>query len=87
MMADKDNYLIQRKRLERLINEMEPHGAVHWDESRSPHFLRLRVDHPKMRIVLVETSGDWPVSEIADKSDDQVRELIVRLSNNRIRSN
>jgi hypothetical protein len=83
-MADKDDYRVQRRRIERLVAESEPAGMVHWDESRVPTFINLRVDHPLTGAILIVSAGDWHVSEIADKTDDELRQLLRAWSGGRL---
>ncbi len=83
-MADKDDYRFQRARLERLIAELAPGSVVKWNESRVPTWIRLRVDDPITGAILIVSSGDWHVSEIADKSDDQVRQLLKAWSGGKL---
>ena len=80
----KDDYRIQRARLERLVQELVPGGAVHFDPDRSPNYIRMRVDHPATGTILIVTSGDWHVSEIADKTDDELRALLKAWGGDRI---
>jgi hypothetical protein len=84
-MLDKDDYKVQRSRLESLIREMEPSAVINWDEDRSPNFIRLRVDDAVTGAILIVSSGDWHVSEIADKSDNQLRAFLSAWSANRLR--
>jgi hypothetical protein len=36
----------------------------------------MRADDPTTGAILIVSSGDWHVSEIADKSDEAVKELL-----------
>ncbi len=84
MSVDKDDYRVQTARLERLAHELAPGGTVDFDPDRLPHFIGMRVDHPTTGTVLTVTSGDWLVSEIADKTDDELRILLKSWSGGRL---
>lgn len=83
-MPSKDDYAVQRARIERLIREMEQSTDIRCDEDRAPTLLRFWVSHSLTGAILIP-SFDWHVSEIADKSDDELRALISALSANRLR--
>jgi hypothetical protein len=73
---DKDNYRVQQARLERLAKELAPGCEVHFDPDKPPTWMRMRVDDPNTGAILMLSSGDWHVSEIADKTDDEIRQLM-----------
>src|SRR5260370_13966839 len=72
----KDDYRIQQARLERLAKELSPGCKVHFDPDKPPTWVRMRVDDPNTGTILMLSSGDWHVSEIADKTDDEIRQLM-----------
>jgi len=72
----KDTYRFQQARLERLAKELSPDCEVHFDPDRPPTWVRMRVDDPNTGAILMVSSGDWHVTEIADKSDDEVKQLM-----------
>jgi hypothetical protein len=76
MNLPKDDFRVQQARLERLAKELAPGCAVLFDSDRVPTFVRMRADHPVTGAILIVSSGDWHVSEIADKTDDQLKELL-----------
>jgi hypothetical protein len=81
-MAGKDDYLIQRDRIETLVAESWPTAVVHWDPDRVPTWIRFSVHSGS--VVLLVSSGDHHVSEIADKTDDELRVLLKAWSGGKI---
>jgi hypothetical protein len=84
-MAEKDDPRIQRERIERIVKEVEPNAVVTFDGDAMPSFLKWRVTHGPSGTVLLESSGDWMASEVADKSDGQLKDLLMSLSGGRLR--
>jgi phage gpG-like protein len=84
-MADKGDPKIQRERIERIAKEMEPNAVVTFDWDAMPSFLKWRVTHGPTGTVLLESSGDWMASELADNSDRQLKDLLTSLSAGRLR--
>jgi len=82
--TQKDNYRFQQARLKRLANELSPGCAVHFDPDRPPTWVRMRVDDPSTGTILMVSSGHSHVSEIADKSDDEIRQLMRVWSGGRL---
>lgn len=81
-MGEKDGYLIQRNRIEKLVAESWPAATVRWDESRVPTWIRFAVHSGD--VVLLVSSGDRHVSEIADKTDDELRALLKSWSGGKV---
>lgn len=79
---EKDTYAFQRSRVLRLLNELAPGKLVEFDEASS--MIRFRVRDEILGVNLIETSGHWFPSEIADKSDEELRLMVKNLSNGRI---
>lgn len=75
-VSTKDDYRVQQSRLERLAKELAPNCEVHFDPDSVPSYVRMRVDDPDTGAILLVSSGDWHVSEIADKSDDELKNLL-----------
>lgn len=73
-MAEKDKPEIQQARLRRLLQEMQP-GYVMAFKNEASTFLNFRIDNEKGHPVGV-LKGDYHSSVIADKSDEQVKEII-----------
>ena len=82
-MPEKDNYQVQRARIDRIVKEICPTCVVEYDQDRVPTWIRFRIVDGS-GTVLAATSGDWHVSEIADKSDDWLRQFIKQSSAGRI---
>jgi hypothetical protein len=81
---DKDNYRIQQARLERLAKELAPGCEVHFDPNKPPTWVRMRVDDPHTGAILMVTSGDWHVTVIADKTDEQIKALMQAWSGGKL---
>lgn len=84
MNPDTDDYRVQRARLEQLAKELSPGCEVHFDPDRVPTYVRIRVDDPVTGAILLVSSGDWHVSEIADKSDDELKQLLKAWSGGKL---
>lgn len=84
MNPEKDDHRVQQARLKRLAGELAPGCEVHFDPGRVPSFVRMRVDDPTTGTILIVSSGDWHVSEIADKSDEEVKQLLKSWSGGKL---
>ena len=74
--TDKDAHQLQQARLERLARELSPECEVHFDPDIPPTWVRMRVDDPNTGTILIVSSSDWHVTEIAAKTDDEIRQLM-----------
>ncbi len=74
--TDKDDYQVQQARLERLAKELSPGCEVRFDPDKPPTWVRMRVDDPNTGTILMLSSGDWHVSEFADKTDNEIKQLM-----------
>ena len=77
-----DDYLAQRTRIEGLVAELAPGAEVRWDEERVPTWIRFSVHSGE--VVLLVSSGDWHVSEITDKTDDELKALLKAWSGGKV---
>jgi len=82
-MVETDERELEKARIERLIKEMEPLAVIKWDESRAPTYIRFHVE--VAGTVLLDSSGDWKVSEIALKNDNDVKAKISATSGGRLK--
>jgi hypothetical protein len=73
----------QRTRVDRICRELVPGCEVRFSPSRN--LVNFYVRDGFSGIHLTEGSGDWDPSELADKSDDELRDLVRRFSNGKIR--
>jgi hypothetical protein len=80
----KDDFLVQQERLARLAKKLAPGCEIHFDPDRVPTFVRMRVDDPSTGAILIVSSGDWHVSEIADKSDNDITQLLKSWSGGKL---
>lgn len=71
-------------RLTDLVAELEPNAVVEWDNTKVPTWVRMRVHHPSTGAVVIPSSGDVHVSEIVDKTDDQIRQLLKAWSGGKL---
>jgi hypothetical protein len=76
MSPGKDDYRIQQARLERLAKERAPGCEVHFDPDKVPAYVRMRVEDSATGAILIVSSGDWHISQIADKSDQEITQLL-----------
>ena len=77
MGAAKDDPKIQRDRLERLAKEAFGDCLIYFDPDQPVRSIRMRVDDSKTGKVLMALEGYWHVSQIADKSDGELRLLLI----------
>lgn len=73
-----DTYQFQKQRIIRIVEELAPGKMVEFDDAS--FFIRFRVRDPFMNIYLTEVSGEWIPSELADRSDDWLRQYITNLA-------
>ena len=79
---EKDAYKFQRERVERISQELAPGKTVEFDESST--FIKFRIMDTAAGVILTEPSGEFFPNELADKSDDWLRQFIRGLSNGKI---
>jgi hypothetical protein len=80
--AEKDTYQFQRARVERIAGELAPGKTVEFDEAST--LIKFRVRDHFLGVNLTEPSGEWFPDELADKSDDWLRNFIKNLSNGKL---
>ena len=78
-MAEKDAPQVQQARLRRLLEQLMPGYTMQFTDEAST-FLKFRIDDEKGTTVGV-LPGEYHSSVIADKSDRQVEEIILRAIN------
>jgi len=78
-MLDKDRPEVQRRRIERIADELIPDCHVVFECDQPPTWLRFRIDAPKVATVL-SVSGLYHASEIADWSDEKLRSYIQAIA-------
>jgi hypothetical protein len=83
MAAEKDDYRVQRARIERIVKELCSTCTVEYDPDRTPNWIRFRVVNSNGTLMAV-TSGDREASEIADKSDSWIREYLKHISGGKL---
>lgn len=81
-MAEKDDYTVQSVRIEKIVKELCPTCRVEYDTDRPPTWLRFRV--VRDGVILAVTSGDWHTGEIADKSDEWLRQFLKQISGGKL---
>jgi hypothetical protein len=82
-MVETDGRELEKARIERLVKEMEPLAVIKWDESRAPTYIRFRVE--VAGTILLDSSGDWKVSDTALKNNDDVKAMISATSGGRLK--
>lgn len=83
-MTDKDDYKVQRARIEKIVKELAPNAIVKYDPDKPPNYIKFRIEDSVTGTILAVSSGDWHTSEIADKSDDWLRQFIRELAAGKI---
>ena len=81
-VMQKDTYEFQRARVIRIISEVAPGKRVEFDEATA--LIKFRVRDNFLGVNLTEPSGEWFPEELADKSDDWLRNFIKQLSNGKL---
>ncbi len=81
-LIGRNDYEFQRERVVRIANELAPGKAVEFDETKT--FIRFRIFDPATHTALTVSSGEWISSELADKSDGELRAFIKQLSSGKI---
>jgi hypothetical protein len=79
-MIGDDDPRLQRERIIRLAAEVFPNCRVVFDADQPPSWLRFRIDAPPPVSTILGVSGHFHASEIADKSDDELRALLRAIS-------
>ena len=82
LVAEKDTYEFQRERVIRIAGELAPGKSVEFDEAST--LIKFRIRDNFIGVNLTEVSGEWFPDELADKSDDWLRDFIKRLSNGKL---
>lgn len=72
----KDKPEVQRARIVALAKEIYPNGTVVFDEKQPRSFIRFRIDDTQTGTILTSAYPEYLSSELADKSDDQLRALL-----------
>ena len=80
--AKSDHYGLQRSRLERIVREMDPNWAIQFLTERAR--IRFRIKDQTSGLVLVTHSAAWKPTEIAFRSDHELRVLLLLASINMI---
>jgi len=81
-MADPE---VQKGRIVRIAKEMQIDSVVRFSPRAGRTWIRFIIENEATGTVLVPASGDYHSSEIADKSDDELRQFLSNLSAGRIR--
>ena len=82
--AGKDDYRVQRARLERILKDLAPTATIEFHPDLPPTWIKFRMLDKTTGTILAVSSGDWHVSEIADKSDSWLEQLIKQLAGGKI---
>ena len=81
--AGKGTYDFEKARVMRICNELAPGRLALFAGSRN--LINFHIRDAFLEVNLTEASGDWTPGELEDKSDDELRDLVKRLSNGKIR--
>ena len=66
----------QQARLERLAKELTPGCEVHFNPKGMTHSIEMRVDDSQTGTTLYASHGYWNVSQIKDKKDGELKQLL-----------
>ena len=81
-MAEKDNFNLQSKRIVEAVRELCSHCVVTFDETRKPNWLKFRIESGNT--VLTSAYPEYHVSEVADWSDEKIREIVKAVTGNKL---
>ena len=65
----------QQERLKHLAAKLMPRSEVHFNPCALPDAMEMRVDESVTGKVLYPSQGDWSVSQIKDKNDQELLQL------------
>jgi hypothetical protein len=80
--AGRGTFAFEKVRVMRICNELAPGKQVRFSDSRI--LINFYIRDEFSGVNLIEGSGDWVPGELGDKSDDDLRDLVKRLSNGKI---
>ena len=66
----------QQERLKRLAEKLTPRSEVHFNPRALLDAIEMRVDDSLTGKVLYASQGDWSVSQIKDKNDQELLQLL-----------
>lgn len=66
----------QQGRLKHLAEKLMPRSEVHFNPRALPDAIEMRVDDSLTGKVLYASQGDWSVSQIKDKNDQELLQLL-----------
>jgi hypothetical protein len=69
-----DNYEVQAERIVQAVKNFCPSCAVTFDSSRAPNLVRFLIKDGS--IMLTKAYPEFPVSEVADWSDEKLRQML-----------
>lgn len=82
-MAEKDNFELQSKRIIEAVRELCSTCTVTFDEQRKPNWLKFRIESSDGTI-LTNAYPEYHVSEVADWSDQKIRQVLKSLTANKL---
>jgi hypothetical protein len=75
---------LAEKQITKVVTDLAPGAKVEWDRDKVPAYVRMRATDTATGATLISSSGDVHVSEIVDKSDDQLRQLLKAWSGGKL---
>ena len=76
----KDDPLFQRARIRRIAEGLCHDATVIFDDAQPINWIRFRLDYRATGAILGTPSGYYHVSEIADMTDEMIRDLVCSLN-------
>jgi len=77
MQTSEDPYQ-QRERIIRAVKQLDSSASVEFDDNAGPNFIRFRI--VRGSVFLTKVFPSYHCSELCDKSDDQIKALLISLS-------
>lgn len=83
-MAEKDNIPLQSERIVNAVKDLNPDCIVIFDKDAGFNKIRFRIEIESSGLVLTSAFPHFHVSEIADMSDERLKQTIKALTAERI---
>jgi len=78
-----DNYEVQSGRIVQAVKNLCPSCVVTFDSSRAPNWVRFLIKDGS--IMLTKAYPEFPVSEVANWSDEKLRQMIEVVTGDLVR--
>jgi glutamine amidotransferase-like uncharacterized protein len=82
-MGQKDDFGLQSQRVVDAVRKMCSQCTVTFDNSRSPHWIKFRIDDGS--VLLTKVHPEFHVSEVADWPDEKLMQMIETVTDRLVR--